>query len=166
LNLIEIIRRSFDVCKKNFLALIVPFLTLTLVASVASGFVERGTVILYQQDRTIVIAGTVHSGAPDFLNAKDENYFEVGAVEADGTYGLEIRWGPQAMLPAEIVGNWIGFGLSFKSENSAAYHLEIYNFRTASWEHLRSENVGATDVSWDNIIKTTRWITSTTSRTT
>lgn len=154
MNIVEIIRRSWGVYKKNPLVLIVPFLVLVLVVSVAFGLIEMGTVILYQENKTDVVIGTVHSGTPDLLNANDENYFEVGAVVADGTYELEIRHDSQAIPPAEIVGNWIGVGLSFKSENSAPYHLEIYNFTTASWEPLHSDNVGATEVVWENIIET------------
>lgn len=151
MNLIEITRRSWGVYRKNFPILVIPLLALALVVLVAFSSIETGGVIPYRENKTDVVIGAVHSGTPDLLDEGDENYFEVGAVEAGGMYELEMRNDSQAMPPAEIAGDWIGVGLIFRSENSATYHLEIYNFKTASWEPLRSENVGATWVAWENI---------------
>jgi hypothetical protein len=115
--------------------------------------IETGTVVLYRENRTEIVSGIIHSGTPELMGEPDEKYFEVDALESGGKYGLEI-WFDSGPIPAsDVSGSWAGAAISFNSENSAEYHLEIYNFRNQSWELLRSGEVDENEVIWENIIK-------------
>jgi hypothetical protein len=153
LNFAEIARRSWDTYKRLLPALVLPLLALLLTTSAVSAMIESGTVVIYHENRTEIISGVVHSGSPELMAEFDENYFEVDALGSGGGYWLEI-WFDSAPIPAsDISGSWVGGAISFSSENSAEYHLEIYNFRTKSWELLRSGEVDENEVIWENIIK-------------
>jgi hypothetical protein len=152
LNLVEIARKSWNVYRRYLLALILPLLALVLISSTVSAVIESGTVILYHENRTDIVSGIIHSGTPELMGAPDENYFEVDASESGGKYGLEIRFDSGPIPASDVASSWVGAAMSFKSENSAEYRLDIYNFRNSSWELLMSGEVDQNEVVWENII--------------
>jgi hypothetical protein len=152
LNFAEIARKSWNTYRRLLPALVLPLLTLLLTSSAVSAMIETGTVIIYHENRTEIISGVVHSGTPELMAEFDENYFEVDALGSGGGYELEI-WFDSGFIPAsDVASSWIGAAVSFKSENSAEYRLDIYNFRDSSWEPLISGEVDQNEVVWENII--------------
>ena len=152
MNIVEIARKSWNIYRRYLLALVLPLLALMLISSTVFAMIETGTVILYHENRTEIVSGVIHSGTPELMEESDENYFEVDALESGGEYGLEI-WFDSGFIPAsDVASSWVGAAMSFKSENSAEYRLDIYNFRDSSWEPLISGEVDQNEVVWENII--------------
>lgn len=148
----EIAWKSWDVYKKNFLKLVIPFLVLAMVATLALGLArDRATEV--PEGKTTVVAGD-NLNSPDFLDVNDGVYFEVEAIGNEDVYGLDIIHESNAIPITQIAGGWIGVDLNFKSENTATYHLKIYNFATAGWENIQSGIVGEIEVAGGGIIKT------------
>jgi hypothetical protein len=153
LNFAEIAGKSWNTYRRFLPALVLPLLALLLTSSAVSAITETGTVIIYHENRTEIISGVVHSGTPELMAEFDENYFEVDALGSGEGYGLEIWFDSGPVPVSDVSSSWVGAAISFNSENSANYHLEIYNFRTQSWELLRSEEVDENEIIWENIIK-------------
>ena len=150
----EIIRESWSVYKRNFLMLVIPFLVLSVVISLVDGFVVPQPTLYLEDNTSVKIGVEIADTSTDSLDADDDVYYEVKAVENDGAFGLEVWQESQAIPLAEIADRWVRIALDFKSENSATYHLQIYNFSTSDWVLLRSDNVGATGEIWENSITT------------
>jgi len=152
LNIVEIARKSWNIYRRYLLALVLPLLALMLISLTVFAMIETGTVILYHENRTEIVSGVIHSGTPELMGESDEKYFEVDALESGGKYGLEI-WFDSGFIPAsDVASSWVGAAMGFKSENSAEYRLDIYNFRDSSWEPLISGEVDQNEVVWENII--------------
>ena len=64
-----------------------------------------------------------------------------------GTYSLEMRH-DSAPVSYEGALEEIRVTVNFKSENTATYHFEIYNFDSGQWEPGQSGLVGASEVTW------------------
>ena len=152
MNIVEIARKSWNIYRRYLLALILPLLALMFISLTVFAMIETGTVILYHENRTEIVSGVIRSGTPELMGESDEKYFEVDALESGGKYGLEI-WFDSGFIPAsDVASSWVGVATGFKSENSAEYRLDIYNFRDSSWEPLISGEVDQNEVVWENMI--------------
>lgn len=154
MDLMEIIRESWGVYKRNFLTLVIPFLVLSVVISFVHGFVVPQTALYLEDNTSVKIGVEIADTSTGSLDADDEVYYEVEAAENDRIFGLEVWQESQAIPPAEITDRWVRIALDFKSENSATYHLQIYNFSTSDWVLLRSGNVETIGEIWENSITT------------
>jgi len=63
------------------------------------------------------------------------------------TYSLDVRHDSATVSYTGSLDNVV-VTANFKSENTATYYFEIWNYNTSSWESGQSGSVGATEVTW------------------
>lgn len=105
----------------------------------------------YTEGSTDVVRGVVHAGSPDNLDADDDICFEVDSEAVD--YKVEIiHDSTDILLPSGYAVDNIVITLSFSSENTASYWLQIYDWNNARWDLLNLGDVGGSKVTWENVI--------------
>ncbi|MEM3402560.1 MAG: lamin tail domain-containing protein, partial [Candidatus Hadarchaeales archaeon] len=73
-------------------------------------------------------------------------------VSAPPAYSLDVRHDSGQVTASQSSVDNIYVKINFKSENTATYTWQIYDFTNSTWLTLNTGSVGTTEVTWENYI--------------